>query len=202
MSNIKIVYEDDFIIVANKPPGLLTVPTPKKEKYTLSSLLKAYPAHRLDRDTSGLIILAKAKGARDFLIAEFKRRAVKKRYIAFVQGKLSKVKGVITGYLRDNPFQKPKLARTEYKVLECKEGFSVVEVIPVTGRTNQIRIQFKQIGHPLVGERRFAFAKDFKVKFRRTALHSAEIEFIHPQSHKLMAFNLPLAEDMQKFLEK
>ncbi len=202
MSNIKIVYEDDFIIVANKPPGLLTVPTPRKEKHTLSSLLKAYPAHRLDRDTSGLIILAKNKGARDFLMGEFKRRKVKKRYVAFAQGKLAKPKGVITGYLRDNPFEKPKLARTEYKVLEYKEGFSVVEVTPVTGRTNQIRIQFKQIGHPLVGERRFAFAKDFKVKFRRTALHSSGIEFIHPQSRKLLSFNLPLAEDMQKFLEK
>lgn len=197
-----IVFEDDFIIVADKPAGLLTVPTPKNEKTTLSSLLKAFPAHRLDRETSGLIVLAKTRKIRDILAEEFRKRGVKKRYLAFVQGKLTAKDGVIDRNVQDNPYEPAKSAITRYRVLESRKGFSVVEVIPLTGRTNQIRIHFKQIGHPLVGERRFAFAKDFVLKFRRAALHSASLEFRHPQTGELMSFHSDLPPDMREFLEK
>ena len=196
-----IVFEDDFIIVADKPAGLLTVPTPKNEKTTLSSLLKAFPAHRLDRETSGLIVLAKTKRIRDILAEEFRNRRVKKRYIAFAQGKMPAKDGVIERKVQDNPYEPAKSALTQYRVLEFRKGFSVVEVIPLTGRTNQIRIHFKQIGHPLAGERRFAFAKDFALKFRRAALHSADLEFCHPVDGKLMRFHSELPPDMREFLE-
>jgi len=201
VSGYKIIYEDDCLLVVDKPAGLLTVATPKKEKYTLSSLLNAYPAHRLDREASGLILFARTKKLRQILMEEFRLRRVKKRYIAFVQGALRQKNGAITRKVRDNPYEPAKLALTKYRVIEARNGFSVLEVVPVTGRTNQIRIHFKQLGHPLVGERRFAFAKDFRIKFRRVALHAADLGFIHPLSGRTMSFHSELPADMQEFLK-
>ena len=197
----KIIFEDDFILVADKPAGMLTVPTPKKERHTLSSLLNAYPGHRLDRETSGLILFAKNRRIQQALMDAFKEKRGKKRYIALVQGKLKRKNAVISRLVQDNPYEPGKHAITQYRLLEERAGFSVVEVIPLTGRTNQIRIHFKQIGHPLVGERRFAFAKDFPIKFRRTALHSANLEFEHPVTGKKMSFHCDLPMDMQSFLD-
>ncbi|MDO8749344.1 MAG: RluA family pseudouridine synthase [Candidatus Omnitrophota bacterium] len=197
----KIIFEDDFILVVDKPAGMLTVPTPKKERYTLSSLLNAYPGHRLDRETSGLILFAKNRQIQQALMDAFKEKRVKKRYIALVQGKLKRKNAVISRPVQDNPYEPGKYAITQYRLLEEREGFSVVEVIPLTGRTNQIRIHFKQIGHPLVGERRFAFAKDFPIKFRRAALHASDLEFRHPLIGKVMSFHSDLPADMRDFLE-
>jgi 23S rRNA pseudouridine1911/1915/1917 synthase len=198
---IVIVYEDAYIIVADKPVGLLTVSTPKKEKFTLTCLLSAYPVHRLDRETSGLILFARTKKIQQILMDEFRRKRVRKRYIAFVQGRISRRAGLITKKVQDNPYEMPKDAVTKYRVLQLRNGFSVLEAEPVTGRTNQIRIHFKQIGHPLVGERRFAFARDFKLKFRRVALHSCDLEFQHPVTGKRMAFHSDLPSDMAEFLK-
>ncbi len=191
--NIKIIFEDDYIMVVNKPPGLLVVPTPKNEKYTLTGILNAYPCHRLDRETSGLIVYAKKKDIQDKMLQAFKERKVKKRYIGFVQGFLSKPEGEINKRIEG------KEALTYYKVLnEKKEGFSIVEIAPVTGRTNQIRIHMKAIGHPLVGERKFAFGKDFPLKFRRCALHAEYLEFDHPATGKRVSFYAELPLDMKK----
>ena len=201
MSKYKILFGDEAVLVVDKPAGLLTVATPKKEKYTLSSLLQAYPAHRLDRETSGLIIFAKTKNIQQLLMDEFRRHEVKKRYIAFAQGRLPQKSAVIDKKVRDNPCEAARPALTKYRVLESRKDFSVVEVIPVTGRTNQIRIHFKQIGHPLVGERRFAFARDFKIKFKRAALRASDIEFSHPVSGKRMCFHSELPDDMSEFLK-
>ena len=197
----KIVYEDPYIIVVDKPPGLLTVATPKKEKFTLSSLVKAYPAHRLDRETSGLILFAKTRQVQKVLMDEFRRRRVRKRYLAFAQGRLQSMSGTIARKVQDNPYEPPKHAVTKYRVSRLQDGFSIVEITPVTGRTNQIRIHFKQIGHPLVGERRFAFAMDFKLKFRRVALHSSDLEFRHPVTGKRLVFHCDLPSDMREFLK-
>lgn len=189
-------------MVVDKPPGLLTIATPKKEEYTLSSLLNAYPAHRLDRETSGLILFAKTKSIQQRLMDEFRNHKVKKSYIAFVQGAPKQKNGAISRKVRDNPYAPAKPALTKYRVIEARNGFSVLEVVPVTGRTNQIRIHFKQLGHPLVGERRFAFAKDFKIKFRRAALHAADLGFIHPLTGRTMSFHSELPADMQEFLRR
>ena len=188
-------------MVVDKPSGLLTVATPKKERWTLSSLLNAYPAHRLDRETSGLVLFAKTKRFQRSLMQEFRRRKIKKSYIAFAQGSVTPREASIAKKVQDNTFEPAKYAITRYKLLENRKGFSVVQVMPVTGRTNQIRIHFKQIGHPLVGERRFAFARDFKIKFRRVALHAGEIEFLHPLTGKKMSFHSDLPCDMQEFLK-
>jgi 23S rRNA pseudouridine1911/1915/1917 synthase len=95
-----------------------------------------------------------------------------------------------------------KPAVTDYRVIDKKIDFSIVEIMPSTGRTNQIRIHFKQIGHPLVGERKFVFRRDFKLKAKRLCLHAKSLEFIHPVTKKLISVTAPLPDDMQNFLNK
>jgi len=208
-----IIYEDQWIMVVDKPSGMLVIPTPKKETNTLTDLLNAdldrrgieanaHPCHRLDRETSGLILYAKGKKAQKILMDEFKNRRVKKRYIAFIQGSPAQREGTIKKSLFNRNKKRAEPAETRYKVLEAKRGFSIVEVEPVTGRTNQIRIHFKGIGHPLVGESVYAFRKDFDIKFKRVALHAAELEFVHPVTGKELKFTSPLPSDMESFLKK
>jgi 23S rRNA pseudouridine1911/1915/1917 synthase len=204
--NIPIVYEDDWLLVVNKPAGLLSVPTPKKESRTLTSILNQdaterglkyslYPCHRLDRETSGLVIYAKARGIESKMTDAFRNRRVAKKYVAFVHGKLAQAEGKINLAIEGRD------ALTKYKVVKEKSNYSVVEVYPVTGRTNQIRIHFKSIQHPLVGEDKFIFRKDFALRFKRVCLHAEYLEFKHPQTGKIVAVEASLPEDMQKFLQ-
>jgi 23S rRNA pseudouridine1911/1915/1917 synthase len=213
---IEIIYEDDYLVIANKPSGLLTVPSPRREAATLTSRLNAQlkgslgerrlrPCHRLDRETSGLIIYAKGEKPYRLMAEQFKLRKVHKKYIAFVRGSLQKTEGAITKPVPETSFGSrravSKSAVTKYKLLEERKGFSVVEVTPITGRTNQIRIHFSGLGNPLLGERIYAFGRDFPVKFRRVALHSAELRFAHPLTGKEVRINSPLPNDMISFLE-
>lgn len=194
--NIPIVYEDDWILIADKPAGLLTVPTPRREKRTLTSILNLYPCHRLDRDTSGLIVYSKVKSVQKKMMDEFRHKNVKKTYIAFVRGAIMKNSGRI-----DMPIA-GAYAATEYKVIQKKKDFTVLEVYPLTGRTNQIRIHFKNIGCPLLGENRFAFRRDFKLKAKRLCLHAKGLKFFHPITRKFLSLSTPLPKDMQDFLDK
>ena len=209
----RIVYEDERIIVVDKPSGMLVIPTPKKETNTLTDLLNreldergieanAHPCHRLDRETSGLIVYAKGKSTQQMMMEEFKKRAVKKVYIAFVNGKVAKDFDIIRKRIYNRNKNRLDEAVTKYKTIERREDFTIVEVEPVTGRTNQIRIHFKEIGHPLVGESVFAFRKDFKLKFKRTALHASYIRFAHPVTKKSLEFSAPMPGDMEAFLKK
>ena len=213
MSGFKILYEDDHIIVADKPAGMLVIPTPKGESNTLTSLLNreldargieanAHPCHRLDRETSGLIIYAKGKKTQQAMMEEFRQHRVKKSYIAFVHGIVRKNSATLKGNIYNQKRRKTELMITGFSVLERRKDFTIVEVHPVTGRTNQIRIHFKELGHPLVGESVYAFRKDFKLRFKRVALHSKAVEFSHPVTGKRMSFNLPLAADMASFISK
>jgi len=197
-------------LVVDKPSGMLVIPTPKKETNTLTGLLNreldlrkieanAYPCHRLDRETSGLIVYAKGKSVQKLMMDEFKKRAVKKTYIAFAQGSVKGPSGTITRNIYDKNKARSIPAITKYKVTERKGVFSVLEVEPVTGRTNQIRIHLKDIGHPIVGESLYAFRKDYKLRFKRVALHAKRIEFKHPVTKELMAFESPLPKDMENF---
>lgn len=207
----KIVYEDDRLIVVDKPSGMLVIPTPKKETNTLTDLLNreldergvvanAYPCHRLDRETSGLILYAKGKATQGLMMEEFRKRNVKKTYIAFVHGRLQKNSGVINKPIHNRNKNRLEDAITKYKVLELRKDFSVLEVEPVTGRTNQIRIHLKGIGHPLVGESVYVFRKDFKLKFKRVALHAKGIEFVHPATKEKLKFTSELPKDMEKLI--
>ena len=205
--NIPIIYEDDALLIVDKPAGLLTIPTPKKESRTLTSIINAefkngsevfsfYPCHRLDRETSGLLVYAKGKAVEKKMSGLFRSHGIKKLYIAFVHGTINRDKGII-----DSPIE-GKFAKTEFKVLERRNGFTVSEVIPQTGRTNQIRIHFKGIGHPLVGEKRFAFRKDFLLKANRLCLHAARLEFVHPLNNRYIRVESPLPLAMTNFLQK
>ena len=226
----RIVYEDDQIIVIDKSSGMLVIPTPKKETNTLTDLINreldergidvnAYPCHRLDRETSGLVIYAKGKAVQQAMMEEFRKRAVKKTYIAFVNGLMKKKFDTITSSIYNRNKGRPEDAVTKYTVLERRNApcrrhgmvghfgemsrptFTVIEAQPVTGRTNQIRIHMKSIGHPLVGETVYAFRKDYKLRFKRAALHAKRIEFIHPSGGRKMVFESPLAADMENFLK-
>ena len=203
----KIIYEDESILVIDKPSGMLVVPTPKRETNTLTDLINreldergievnAYPCHRIDRETSGLIVYAKGRAAQKAVMEEFRKRSVKKTYIAFVNGAVKKKFDTITGSIYNRNKRRQEAAITKYRVLAVRGSFSIVEVEPITGRTNQIRIHMKSIGHPLVGETVFAFRKDFDLRFKRAALHAGRIEFTHPALGRRMSFESPLADDM------
>lgn len=194
--NIPIVYEDNWLLVVNKPSGLLTIPTPKKESRTLTSILNLYPCHRLDRETSGLIIYAKGKSVQKKMMGLFKQRKIKKTYLAFVQGNLIQNQGKIK-----NPLEGLN-ALTKYKVIQKRKDFTIVEVMPLTGRTNQIRIHFKMIGHPIMGETKYAFRRDFKLRAKRLCLHAKILEFIHPITHKVLRLTTDLPKALKEFLDK
>jgi 23S rRNA pseudouridine1911/1915/1917 synthase len=202
----KIIYEDDSIIVVDKPSGMLVIPTPKKETDTLTGLLNedldrrgiaanAYPCHRLDRETSGLIIYAKGKAVQAVMMEAFRARSVKKTYIAFVHGAVKKDFDTIAASIYNRNKRRAESAVTKYRVLERHGEFSVLEVEPVTGRTNQIRIHLKGIGHPLVGESVYVFRKDYDLKFKRVALHAARVGFDHPDTRMKLLFDAPLPDD-------
>ncbi|MBI4309378.1 MAG: RluA family pseudouridine synthase [Candidatus Omnitrophica bacterium] len=214
-STVPVLYEDDACMVFDKPPGLLTIPAIKNEEHALVRLVNAqyntqgalHPAHRLDRDTSGVILFAKGKANQRILMQAFKDKRVRKNYVAFVHGHVQRPEGKIRipikdfyqrKFLRHAPAQS---ALTKYKVRDYYKNFTVVDVMPVTGRTNQIRIHFAKIGHPLVGEDKYAFRKDFDLRFRRAALHAARLEWPHPVTGKMTAIESPLPVDMVKFLE-
>ena len=212
---IGVLYEDESFIAFDKPAGLLVIATAKQKERTLLSIVNQqfqspsfhlHLCHRLDRETSGVILFAKGKRGQKLMMDVFKRRQVRKKYIAFVQGRLPSASGELKSFILDDQERKyrkdaaSKWAVTRYKILETRKYFSVAEVEPVTGRTNQIRIQFSQMRHPLVGERKYAFARDYKIKFRRTALHALSLEWKHPLTGKMIKIEAPLAKDMEEFL--
>jgi RluA family pseudouridine synthase len=210
--------------VFNKPSGLLVIPTDKNEDHTLVNIvnkgrglspgtqgdspLHLYPAHRLDRDTSGAILFAKGKDCQQKLMQFFKDKQVNKTYVAFVHGRVAEPRGKIRIPIKD--FHQRKFARhlpaqsalTHYEVKDYYKDFTAVKVMPITGRTNQIRIHFAKIGHPLVGEDKYAFRRDFALRFRRTALHALRLEWPQMAGGGMIKVEAPLAADMAEFLAK
>ncbi len=193
---IPAIYEDNWLLIVNKPSGLLTIPTPKKESYTLTNILNLYPCHRLDRNTSGLIIYAKEKSTQQKMMDLFRQRKITKTYIAFAHGNLSKNAGQIK-----NPIAGQD-AITKYEVIQRKKSFTVLKVTPLTGRTNQIRIHLKEIGHPVVGENKFIFRRDFTLKANRLCLHAQGLNFLHPITQKHIQLSIDLPPYLKNFLEK
>lgn len=189
---IDIIFEDEHLVAVNKSPGILVIPALTNIVSKIAG--KVYPCHRLDRDTSGIVLFAKDKETEQKMFLQFKQRRVKKKYIALVSGCPREGSGIIDKRVEGIP------AITRYRVMAKRAGYSVLEVEPITGRTNQIRIHLKSIGHPVLGERKFAFGKDFKVKFRRTALHAREISFVHPVTGKPIILRAILPEDMKKMI--
>ena len=213
---IPVLYEDENCLVFNKPSGLLVIPTDKNEDRTLVNVVNdqqgakgdLYPAHRLDRDTTGVILFAKGKENQQKLMQFFKDKRVSKTYIAFVHGRVVEPRGKIRIPIKDfhqRKFQShlpAQSALTHYEVEDYHKDFTVVKVMPITGRTNQIRIHFCKIGHPLVGEDKYAFRRDFALRFRRTALHALRLEWPQMSGGGIIKVESPLASDMVDFLAK
>ncbi|MCK4912156.1 MAG: RluA family pseudouridine synthase [Candidatus Omnitrophica bacterium] len=206
----EIVFDDDYLIVVNKIAKVLIQASKKEAKHTLTSLLqqrvgsKVFPCHRLDRETTGLVVYARSPEIQRKITDQFRSREIKKKYIAFVKGNLKKRKGVWEGKIIDREgkifAEKSKYAKTFYRVLKDFPNWSILELSPVTGRTNQLRIQLAKIDHPILGEDKYAFRRDFKVKFKRLGLHAFYLNFIHPISKQKINLELNLPKDMQEFL--
>ncbi len=207
----EIVFNDEYLVVINKIAKILVQPTTNEKKNTLTTLLakhlgsKVFPCHRLDKETTGLIVYAKKSQVQTDIMRQFQKGEVFKKYIAFIRGHLKGKKGLLDEYIIDKDGvkfgEKEKKAKTVYKVLKLFEYFSVLELKPLTGRTNQLRIQLAKIGHPILGEDKYAFRRDFEIKFKRTALHVFYLSFIHPASRDRVELKIPWATDMKNFLE-
>lgn len=213
---IPIVFEDSTCLVFNKPPGLLVIPTDKKEDRTMDRLVNEqnpdkgplYPAHRLDRHTTGLIIFAKGKVNQERFMELFKQKKVEKEYIALVHGRLKSLSGKITIPVKDyyqRQFAKHKpsqSALTWWEVERYYKHLTVVRVKPVTGRTNQIRIHFSKIGHPLVGEDVYAFRKDFELRFKRYCLHAWHLIWPSLVDGRPVELWQDIPQDLEQFLDQ
>jgi len=242
---VDIVYEDDDIILVNKQPGLVVHPGFGNFDGTLLNAiawhLKDHPeydindsriglVHRIDKDTSGLILLAKTEYAKTHLGKQFFNKTTHRRYQALVWGNVKQDEGTIIGDLARNPQDRmqfmvfpegenplAKHAVTHYKVLERLGYTSLVECRLETGRTHQIRVHMKHIGHTLFNDERYgghiilkgnttamykAFVKNCFYLCPRQALHAKELGFVHPRTGEYMFFNSDLPQDMQELVDK
>lgn len=202
---IKILYEDRDIIVIDKPAGLLTMATEREREKTAYFLLTDYVrkgnpksnnrifiVHRLDRETSGLLVFAKTEQVKFFLQENWSNFS--KKYVAVVHGNLKEKAGIIESYLAENQVYrvysvsnpaKGKYSRTGYSVLRENENFSLIEIDLFTGTKNQIRVHFSEKGHPVAGDKTYG---QNEKGIKRLALHSKQLTFIHPFSKREMSF--------------
>lgn len=206
---VKLLYEDDDIIVIDKGYGLLSVGTGKAAEETAYSIIKDYikrqnPSnmlfiiHRLDRDTSGLMMFAKNEEAKEIMQHNWNNMVLNRKYIAVVEGTPKNTEGAIRSYLKQNsgmevysvaePEEGAQLAVTRYKVLGSTGGYTTMELELDTGRKNQIRVHMKDIGTPVAGDRKYGAHRS---PYNRMALHAHTLRFIHPITRKEMSFISP-----------
>jgi len=220
---LTIVYENADIIVVDKPAGMVVHPAPGHSKGTLVNALLAHCpdlaamgdelrpgiVHRLDKDTSGLLVVAKNDAAKRHLQSQFKQRLVHKTYLALVEGLLPAARGVIDAPIGRDPKRRKRMAvlsqggreaRTEYRTLECFARHTLVEAEPITGRTHQIRIHFASIGHPIAGDCVYGFRKQ-RLPLSRQFLHAARLAFALPSSDQPTEFTSELPDDLATVLE-
>ena len=223
--DLHVLYEDDALLVLNKPAGILSVPLERRAHAVsaygliedhLRSSGKRRPlvVHRIDLDTSGLVVFAKTSGAQDALKEQFKRREPERVYWAVVTGHPEPAEGTWRDRLVwDRKALVQKEARRDdergiaaiahYRVLERFRDASLVEVRLHTGKRNQIRIQAQLRGHPLVGERRYVGESSRRpIPFGRQALHAYRLSFLHPADGRPLTFEAPLPDDFEKLLAR
>ncbi len=226
---LRVVYEDDALIVVEKKNGLLTVPVKADSKETtVFSILKEYVrkqshrntvhvVHRLDRETSGLLVFAKSPELQEYMRTYWRQLVTKRSYVALVEGKLEKNEGKITSWLTEDsrtalvsssPVDNGgQLAITNYKVLkesalqtdeaDLKTEYSLVELNLETGRTNQIRVHMASMGHPVVGDRKYGNGNESS-PIDRLCLHAQVLEFIHPMTEKKVRFEAPMPKEFTR----
>ena len=236
---LKIVYEDDDLIVVNKQPGLLTVAaTPGSSETTAYSILRAYVkkqnaragiyvVHRLDRETSGLLVFARSEELQHYMREYWRELVTERTYIALAEGVLKPAEGKITTWLTEDKrnavvYSSPvddggDIAITNYKVLktspypspqerehsplrgEMERGYSLVELHLETGRTNQIRVHLASKGCPVVGDRKYGHGNEYS-PIDRLCLHAKVLAFIHPVTEKTVRFESPVPKEFNRVL--
>ena len=216
---LTIIHEDDDLIVVDKPAGMPVHPGAGHPDSTLvNALLGMYPAigsvggaarpglvHRLDKDTSGLIVVSRTDRAHESLTAQFKERSVGKAYLALVVGALTPPEAVIEAPIARDPNDRKKMAivengrqsTTQYKTIANFRGCTYAEALPKTGRTHQIRIHFASIGNPVVADTLYGRPDP---RLTRHFLHAARLEFHHPTTGAQVKFHSPLPPDLQSLI--
>ncbi|NWN96445.1 MAG: RluA family pseudouridine synthase [Bacillus sp. (in: Bacteria)] len=214
---LHIVYEDDYVLVINKPAFMNTIPS---REHPTGSLVNAVMGHykgigltaaphiitRLDRNTSGLVLVAKYRHIHHILSKQQQEKQVKREYEAFVEGTVVENNGTIEapiGRKQDSIIERTvtdggQYACTHFQIIERYGPFTHVRVMPETGRTHQIRVHMAHIGHPLVGDDLYGGSQIF---LNRQALHCRRLHFLHPVMEKTMKFSVPLPRDMEKLLQ-
>ena len=215
---VKLVYEDNDIIVVDKGYGVLSTAAGRPNDDTVYNIIKKYArgfsdkanvyvVHRLDRDTSGLMVLTRTKHARDKLIDNWNNMVVERKYIAIVEGKVAQPEESIKSFLAENPdtFEMystddkkiGRLAVTRYRVVEQGKKFAMVELEIKTGRKNQIRVHMHDMGNPVSGDRKYG---GHPSPINRVALHATVLSFVHPSLEKVVTFNSPVPENFKKMI--
>jgi 23S rRNA pseudouridine1911/1915/1917 synthase len=217
---LTIIYEDEDILVIDKPAGLTVHPAPGHPSHTLvnavlahcpglamsNELMRPGIVHRLDKDTSGLIVIAKNDFAREYLAAQFKSRTVTKGYLVLVKGRLSPEQGIIEAPIGRDPHSRRRMAvveagkeaSTKYQVRKYLDNYTLVEVTPLTGRTHQIRVHLSAIGYPVVGDPVYGIKSAY---LNRQFIHAYRLGFRLPSTEQYREFTSPLPMDLEDALE-
>lgn len=218
---LRILYEDDIIVVVEKKEGLLTMATMREsDEMTAYSILKSYlrkgnpraelyTVHRLDRETSGVLLFAKTKDAQFSMQSHWHEIVTKRCYVALVEGEPQKADDTIISWLTENKKSYKihsswtnnggQQAITHYTILQSNGEYSLLSVELETGRKNQIRVQLAAIGHPVVGDKKYGSGT---TPIKRLALHAQLLEFIHPITHKSMHFETPVPKEFKLLLKE
>ncbi len=214
---VKLVYEDDDILVINKGYGLLSMGNDRISEGTAYSIMKEYLkwvdprqkifiVHRLDQHTSGLMMFAKNVTAKEKMQHNWNNMVLNRKYVCVVEGNVEQDEGTVRSYLAENSRfevystenpEEGQLAVTRYRVLKRRGGFTMLEVELDTGRKNQIRVHMKDIGHPIVGDRKYG-AKPSSI--HRLALHAQTLRFVHPITRREMNFATPIPSTFLKLV--
>lgn len=215
---VKLVYEDEHILVINKGYGVLSMGTDTKKDGTAYSIMREYVkyhdprakvfiVHRLDRDTSGLMMLAKTIEAKEAMQHNWNNMVLNRKYIAVVEGEVKQQEGVVKSclaensqyevYSTDDP-SKGQFAVTRYKCLKATKSYSMMEVELDTGRKNQIRVHMKDLGHPIAGDRKYGAAHS---PINRLALHAQTLRFVHPITRREMNFSAPIPSGFRSLVK-
>ena len=211
-----ILFEDDNIIVVNKPSGLLTIATNKEKEKTLYHIVREYLisknknskvfiVHRLDKDTSGIILLAKNEKIKNKLQENWNNYVSLREYIAVIEGQLEKKSDRIIEYLKETSTnlvystknKEGKEAITNYKVIKENSNYSLVEIKLETGRKNQIRVAFSNLKHPIVGDKKYG---EKKSKENRLYLHANRLKIFYPELKKEILFETPVPTEFKKIM--
>lgn len=222
--DLNIVYEDSDVIVVNKPKNMVVHPAPGNYTGTLvngllyhckdlsgiNGVIRPGIVHRIDKDTTGILVIAKNDEAHNSLAKQFKDHSIKREYYALVEGRFSKESGTVDKPLGRNKKDRLKMdivedgrrAVTHYEVLEqYDKGVSLIKCTLETGRTHQIRVHMASIGHPLVGDQTYGFKKQ-KFKIEGQALHAKTLGFIHPSTGEYIEFTSDLPEYFEELIKK